>query len=78
MPNLDVERAHLVKADRDIAEGGRRVSAQVLLIERLRVGGHSTGDAENLLQTLRQTLQAWQNHRDLILQAIARLEAAPP
>lgn len=76
---LEMERGHLAKADRDIVDGERRITAQQLLIEQLRVDEHDTSEAERLLLTLRQTLEAWQSHRDLILQAIARLEqAAPP
>ena len=75
---LEVEREHLAKADCDIVEGERRVSAQELLIERLHVNEHDTGDAERLLLTLRQTLSAWHGHRELILQAISKLEQASP
>ena len=77
MPELETEREHLVKADCDIAEGERRVSAQLLLVERLREGGHDSANAEQLLLILQQTLEAWQGHRDLILKEIARLELVP-
>lgn len=78
MPDLATEQQHLVKADRDIAGGERRVTAQQLLIERLRREGHKTADAEKLLETLEQTLDAWRVHRAEILRQIARLEQAPP
>lgn len=76
MPDLQTEREHLSDADRDIAGGERRITDQLLLIERLRQGGHDTGDAERLLLTLRQTLEAWHGHRETILNEIARLEDA--
>lgn len=75
MSDLKAEREHLFRAERDIAAGERRVSAQVRLVERLRQDGHETGDAEHLLRTFEQTLETWRGHRSLILQAIARLEA---
>lgn len=78
MPELEAERGHLAKADRDIADGERRITAQLLLIEELRTGGHDTNEAERLLLALRQTLEGWWEHRTLIVQAIARLERAPP
>ena len=67
MPDLDLEREHLGRAERDIAEGERRVTRQMLLIERLRQEGHDTAEAEKLLLTLRETLAEWQAHRDEIL-----------
>jgi len=78
MADLEAEREHLARADRDIAAGERRISAQELLIERLRRDGHDTGEAERLLVTLQQSLETWRGHRDLILQAIDRLERTPP
>ncbi len=77
MANLTIEREHLAKADQDIAEGERRITAQALLIERLREYKHEARDAEALLLTLRQTLEAWKAHRDEILRVIARLERTP-
>lgn len=76
--NLETERRHLAEADRDIAAGERCVTTQALLVERLRGAGHDTGEAERLLLTLRQTLEAWWGHRELILDEISRLERAGP
>ncbi|MGI3778727.1 MAG: hypothetical protein ACRYGC_15670 [Janthinobacterium lividum] len=78
MLTLEDERGHLAKADRDLAEGERRISAQMLMIEHLRATGHGTDAAERLLLTLRETLEAWLNHRVLIVEAITRLEGASP
>lgn len=74
MPDLMTEREHLLQADRDIADGERRITAQTLLVERLRTAGHDTREAERLLLNLRQTLETWRDHRDAILHEIARLE----
>lgn len=76
MPDLDVERRHLVKADQHIVDGERRVSAQLLLIERFQASGQDTREAKQLFLTLQQTLQAWQEQRILILQEITRQESA--
>ena len=74
MLNLATERATLVTADRDIAEGEARVRHQLELVDRLREQGHTVSEAEDLLSTLEQTLQAWRDHREEILRTIARLE----
>ena len=78
MPALEAERRHLAKADCDLADGERRITDQLLLIEQLRTDGHDTTEAENLLLALRQTLEGWWEHLTLIVQAIARLERVPP
>jgi len=75
MSDIETEKRHLAKADCDIAEGEKRIRDQVELIARLRDRGHSVSNAERLLETLRQTLQAWQHHRDEIVRTIARLES---
>jgi len=78
MTDLETEREHLARADCNIVAGERRVTAQALLIERLRGGGHDTREAGRLLLTMQQSLETWQGHRNLILQEIARLERMPP
>lgn len=77
MPELATELKHLAKAERDIADGERHVTAQMLMVERLRDTGHDTREAQRLLLNLRQSLDAWWDHRDAILRVIARLERAP-
>ena len=77
MADLAMEREHLVNADSDIAGGKRRVAAQALLVERLRRDKHEAANAEALLLTLHQTLDAWKAHRGEIRRAIARLERTP-
>ncbi|WP_114946763.1 hypothetical protein [Microvirga calopogonii] len=72
MPNVQQEREHLAKADRDIADGERRVAEQIILIEQMRKDGHDTALAEEFLRNLEQTLEQWHAHRRLILDAIAR------
>lgn len=74
MQDLAMERQHLTKADSDIAEGEERIARQVELMAGLRHKGHGAAEGERLLETLRQTLQSWRNHRETILRTIARLE----
>jgi hypothetical protein len=75
MPDPALEREHLAKAERDIAEGERRITRQMLLIERMGREGHDTAEAEKLLLTLRETLAEWQAHREEILRELARHHA---
>jgi hypothetical protein len=73
MPDPALEREHLAKAERDIAEGERRITRQMLLIERMGREGHDTAEAEKLLLTLRETLAEWRAHREEILRELERL-----
>lgn len=66
------ERAELAKADQDIADGDRRISEQIIRITEMREKGYETARAEELLETLKATLEAWVRHRELILDAIDR------
>lgn len=73
---IDMERAHLAKAELDIVEGQARIDRQIELLERLRPTGQDLSQAQALLEVLQQTLQTWRDHRDEILRTIARLEHA--
>lgn len=72
MPHVWTERDHLAKADMDIAAGEKRVAEQIALIEWMTKKGQDTAEAEKLLRTLEQTLETWREHRQNILDAIAR------
>ncbi|WP_336487943.1 hypothetical protein [Methylobacterium nigriterrae] len=76
LPNrsLEDEKADLVKADQDIADGERRVTEQVARIEKLRADGHDTSRAEGMLLTLKAALAEWYAHRAEILGRIDRLQ----
>ena len=63
MPDPALERKHLAKAERDIADGERRITRQMLLIEKMRQEGHDTNEADRLLLTLEDTLAEWRAHR---------------
>ena len=75
MPHPDIEQEHLGRAERDISEGESRITRQIILIEQMRLDGHDTTEAENLLRTLRDTLVVWQGHRDEILRDLERHNA---
>jgi len=72
MPDPALERKHLAKAERDIADGERRITRQMLLIEKMRQEGHDTNEADRLLLTLEDTLAEWRAHRDEILRNLER------
>ena len=72
MPDPALERKHLAKAERDIVEGERRVTRQLVLIEKMRQEGHDTDEAEKLLLTLEDTLAEWHAHREEILRELER------
>jgi hypothetical protein len=75
MIDLETERRSLVRADRDIADGERRIERQVSLIGQMRLDGHDVSDALALLALLRDTLETWRSHRSEIVRSIVRLEA---
>ena len=71
---LKAEKALLLKADRDIEEGWKRLRNQQDLLQDLREGGHDTKQAEYLVKLLKQILVEWEQHRVLIEQRVAHLE----
>ena len=77
MLGRSAEQEALARAERDIADGERRVTDQIVLIEALRRDGHDVSEAEKLLQTFLETLVAWHGHRDEILVELARQGALP-
>jgi hypothetical protein len=71
---LRSERATLMRADRDIAEGEQRLRRQAARADELRKHGHEPGQADRLVETFRATLDVWKEHRRLIRDRIAYLE----
>jgi hypothetical protein len=76
MPDLDAETRHLARAESAIAAGERRIAEQIDRIAHLRRCNLSVTAAEQLLDTLRQTLRGWQETREEIRRTIARIEEA--
>ena len=69
------EKASLAKADQDIADGERRITAQMVLLDQLRVDGHDTREAEHLLTAMQELLTQFYRHRDEILGRLERLRS---
>lgn len=77
---MDLEIAHLVEATQRIADGEVRILRQQALVEELRAQGHTAEnrESERLLALFRMTLAEWNAYRDLIEEAIAKLDQASP
>jgi len=75
MTRLSKEEFDLDTAERHITAAEHRIGAQALRVESLRKGGHDTKEAERLLEAMRQMTTQLHQHRELILQQIARLKA---
>jgi hypothetical protein len=71
---LRVEKALLIKADKDIEEGLRRLRNQQLLLNELQAAGYDSTQAERFVRLLQQTLIEWERHRGLIEERVAYLE----
>jgi hypothetical protein len=71
---LKAEKTLLVKAEKDIEDGWKRLRNQQQLLADLQAGGHDSKQAERLVQLLRETLTEWERHRVLIEERVAYLE----
>lgn len=78
--DLQREREDLILADRHIIAGEERITVQLALIQRMTQEGYDTTMARDLLRLLEETMASWQDHRQIILDTIARHERAlaPP
>jgi hypothetical protein len=72
MPDIEQELQHLAQADRQLAEGNRRVAEQIALIEHMTEKSQDTTEARKLLRNFEQILGHFHVHRQLILAALAR------
>lgn len=79
---MDLEIAHLAEATQRIADGEIRILRQQFLIEELRALGNGSEnaarDGERLIALFGTTLAAWKAYRDLIEEAIAKLDQSYP
>ena len=57
-----------------VAEGERRITQQMLLVEELRRDGHDTREAEGMLATFEQTLRSIHEHRAIIISTIRGID----
>jgi hypothetical protein len=71
---LERERAALIRAEQDLAEGSERLRRQRELVLELRLRGADFRLAQRLEQSLDATLTEWLHHRDSIEQRIAHLQ----
>jgi hypothetical protein len=71
---LRVEKTLLLKAERDIEDGWKRLRSQQRLLADLQAAGHDSREAQWLVELLRQTLVEWEQHRVLIEERISCLE----
>jgi hypothetical protein len=70
----DGTRRHLELANKHVAEGRRRVEAQVGLVARLRRDGHDALQARILLQQFKMSLALQVEARDRIVQELGGSE----
>jgi hypothetical protein len=68
----ETELEHLRKAEAGIAKAHERIEHQEAILATLKEGGHDLTTAMTLLETMRETLTAMQQHRQLILQELDR------
>jgi hypothetical protein len=68
----DQERRHLAQADRHIAQCQGHIARQRQLIRQLAGRGQSTVWAQDMLEALQASLQAFERHRALI---VAQMDA---
>ena len=71
---LKAEKTLLLKAEKDIEDGWKRLHSQQQLLADLQAAGHDSRQAERLVQLLQQTLTEWERHRVLIEERVSYLE----
>jgi chromosome segregation ATPase len=67
-------RQELAEANRHIVESRAQIARQRQLIGQLSADGHDVTDAEKLLRTLEESLEAMQRHREHIRRQLSRAE----
>jgi hypothetical protein len=67
-----LELEHLRKANEDIANAHVRIDRQCELVARLQEHGHDPTMAESVLQTMRDSLAAMEEHHRLIVSELSR------
>jgi hypothetical protein len=77
LTRIEEEEAQLSRADYHIQRAQENIERQKELVQELDKDGHDTSNALRLLATLKDTLVAMQEHRQLIIEEIARLRNVP-
>ena len=75
MASKQDEEDSLAMADRHIRESRERIAKQEGIIGDLTANGHDTVTAMALLQTYRETLNSFVDHRIVIVEELERLAA---
>jgi hypothetical protein len=70
----DRARAHLAEADRHIAECKAHIAHQRAVIERAIRAGHPTDVAESVLDSLEESLRAFERNRRLIIDRLKEIK----
>ena len=70
--SLEMERSHLELANRHIAEGRERITAERARIALKERRGHDSGLSRDLLHQFEKSLEHMLQHRELILREIDR------
>jgi len=76
MHAVERERKHLAEANRHIAAAKRQIERQKKVIEKLAQAGHEPDIAKSLLHAMGRSLDAFEQHRELIVETMKTLEAA--
>jgi hypothetical protein len=66
----EIARQHLELANKHVAEGQKRIDAQLALVAKLARDGHDTVQARMLLQQFEDTLALQLETRDRIVQEL--------
>lgn len=70
--NVEVER--LGQADRHITIAEQHISKQRVLVDELRVDGHDTKTAEEMLKGFEDNLKILREHRAIIVKTIEQID----
>ena len=80
MHAVERERKHLAEANRHIAAAKRQIERQIerqkRVVEKLAQAGHETDVAKSLLHAMERSLDAFEQHRELIVETMKTLEVA--
>ena len=69
----EVQRLNL--ADSHIASAEGSITDQQIIVEKLRMGGHDTHEAERTLKEMQGLLGSFQEHRRLIIDMVEQTDA---
>jgi hypothetical protein len=75
MPNLAFEIEQLALADRHIREAKERIARMQATLQQEQAQGFDTVEAERAVQAALDSLKAFEDHRHLIVQNIADIQA---